>query len=36
MEQHETSYLETLGWDKEDKWKLAFMCSIFGSRGVAQ
>jgi SAM-dependent methyltransferase len=29
-------YPETLGWDKEDKWKLAFMCSIFGSRGVAQ
>jgi len=30
------TYPETIGWDAENKWKLAFMCSIFGSRAVAR
>jgi SAM-dependent methyltransferase len=27
-------YPETLGWPDEERWKLMFVCSIFGSRSV--
>jgi 2-polyprenyl-3-methyl-5-hydroxy-6-metoxy-1,4-benzoquinol methylase len=28
------AYANTLGWDEKDRWKLLFMCSMFGSRSV--
>lgn len=27
-------YANTLGWDEKDRWKLLFMCSMFGSRSL--
>ena len=27
-------YVDTLGWDESERWKLLFMCAMFGSRAV--
>lgn len=29
-------YPNTLGWNEQDKWKLMFQCSMFGSRSIKQ
>lgn len=29
-------YLDTLGWNKQDRWKLMFQCSMFGSHSIKQ
>jgi SAM-dependent methyltransferase len=30
------TYLETTNWPEEERWKLMFMCSIFGSRSICK